>query len=258
MIRIEQLSHAYPGSKPTLNHLTFTIQSGEKVALLGANGSGKTSLLKILNGLIFPSAGRYYFNGQQITKSALRQKTFNYQFRKDVMLLFQNPEAMIFNPTVFDEIAFGLRQLGLEHIDDKVRHWAGELGIAKYLDRPPFHLSSGEKQKVCLASLLVMDPKLLLLDEPTSKLDPRSTGWLVDFLMDCEMTTLVTTHNLTLAGELGERTLVLSEHHELIYDGDLDSLLDNKALLQEANLIHIHRHKHDKLEHGHYHTHDWE
>jgi cobalt/nickel transport system ATP-binding protein len=258
MIRIEQLSHAYPDNKPTLNNLTFAIQPGEKVVLLGTNGSGKTSLLKILNGLIFPSAGRYYFNDQQITKSVLKQKTFNYNFRKDVMLLFQNPEAMIFNPTVFDEIAFGLRQLGADHIDDKVRHWAGVLGIAKYLDRPPFHLSSGEKQKVCLASLLAMDPKLLLLDEPTAKLDPRSTGWLVDFLMDVEKTTLVTTHNLTLAGELGERTLVLSERHELTYDGDLDRLLDNKDLLQEANLLHIHRHKHNKLEHGHYHTHDWE
>ena len=258
MIRIEQLTYAYPGNKPTLKNLTFTIRSGEKIVMLGTNGSGKTSLLKILNGLIFPSAGRYYFNDQQVTKASLKQKTFNYNFRKDVMLLFQNPEAMIFNPTVFDEIAFGLRQLGADNIDDKVRHWAGVLGIVQYLDRPPFHLSTGEKQKVCLASILAMDPKVLLLDEPTAKLDPRSTGWLVDFLMDVQRTTLVTTHNLTLAGELGERTLVLSEHHELIYDGDLEHLLDDKSLLQEANLLHIHRHKHGKLEHGHYHTHDWD
>jgi cobalt/nickel transport system ATP-binding protein len=188
----------------------------------------------------------------------LKEKTFNYNFRKDVMLLFQNPEAMIFNPTVFEEIAFGLRQLGAEDIDERVRHWAGVLDVTRYLDRPPFQLSSGEKQKVCLAAVLAMDPKVLLLDEPTAKLDPRSTGWLIDFLADVPKTTIVTTHNLTLAGELGDRTLVLSEGHELIYDGELDSLLDNPDLLQEANLLHIHRHRHGKLEHDHYHSHDWE
>ncbi len=258
MIKTENLSHAYNGGAPVLKNLSLEIQPGEKVVLLGINGSGKTTLLKILNGLIFPTEGRCFYKGQQITKKTLKDRTFNHNFRKEVVFLFQNPESMIFNPTVYDEIAFGLRQLGKNGINEKVKHWADLLEISRYLDRPPFNLSSGEKQKVCLASLLALEPQLLLMDEPTAKLDPRSTGWLVDFLRELSVTTLVTTHNLTLAGELGERTLVLSEQHELIYDGDIDPLLDNKEKLMEANLLHIHRHKHGKIEHGHYHTHDWE
>ena len=258
MIRVEQLSYAYPEHEPVLKDLSFSIRTGEKLVLLGTNGSGKTSLLKILCGLIHPSRGRYFYREEPVTRASLRRPAFSRRFRSEVVLLFQNPETMIFNPTVFDEIAFGPRQLGVDDLEDRVHHWAGELGITRFLDRPPFDLSSGEKQKVCLASILAVDPEVLLLDEPTAKLDPRSTGWLVDFLLDVPKTTIVTTHNLTMAGELGRRTLVLSENHELIYDGNLDRLLDDKALLQQANLLHIHRHRHDKLEHGHYHTHDWE
>ncbi|NIM65431.1 MAG: ATP-binding cassette domain-containing protein [Candidatus Latescibacteria bacterium] len=258
MIKVEELSHIYNGSEHVLRDLSFEIHRGEKVVLLGANGSGKTTLLKILNGLVFPIKGRCYYQHQRITKSSLKEKAFNRKFRKEVVLLFQNPEAMIFNPTVYDEIAFGPRQLGANGIDKTVRHWAETLGLSRYLDRPPFELSSGEKQKVCLASLLTLEPEVLLMDEPTSKLDPRSTGWLVDFLQDLEVTTLVTTHNLTLASELGERTMVLSENHELIYDGEIDALLEDREKLMEANLLHTHRHKHGELEHGHFHTHDWE
>ncbi len=257
MIKIEGVSHSYDGER-VLKNLSFEIESGEKVVLLGVNGSGKTSLLKILNGLIFPSTGRYHYKTHRITRSLLKQKDLNRLFRSEVVFLFQNPEAMIFNPTVYDEIAFGLRQLGTNDVDSRVRYWADLLGISRYLDRPPFHLSNGEKQKVCLASLLIIQPEVLLLDEPTANLDPRSTGWLVDFLHDLDITVLTTTHNLSLAAELGERTIVLSETHELIYDGGIDSLLGDRDKLMEANLLHFHRHKHGKLEHGHFHTHDWE
>jgi cobalt/nickel transport system ATP-binding protein len=143
-------------------------------------------------------------------------------------------------------------------VESRVLRWAGVLGLKGCLDSPPFRLSSGEKQKVCLAALLVMEPKVLLLDEPTSSLDPRSTGWLVDFLQDLETTTIIATHNLGLACEFGERSLVLSESHELIYDGPTDGLLRDRDRLLRANLLHIHRHRHEGLEHSHYHAHDWE
>jgi cobalt/nickel transport system ATP-binding protein len=258
MIKAQNVNYAYNGDEPVLKDLSFDIREGEKVVLLGTNGSGKTTLLKILNGLIFPVSGRCYYKSQELSKNNFKRKDFHAMFRKEVVLLFQNPESMIFNPTVYDEIAFSLRQFEKTGIDEKVKHWADAVGISRYLHRPPFQLSSGEKQKVCLAALLVLEPKLLLMDEPTAKLDPRSTGWLVDFLQDLDVTTLVTTHNLTLAAELGERTMVLSEQHELIYEGQLDLLLQDQDKLIEANLLHVHRHMHDGIEHRHYHTHDWE
>jgi cobalt/nickel transport system ATP-binding protein len=258
MIKVEGVSHAYNNGNAVLNAVNFEIGSGEKVTLIGANGCGKTTLLKILDGLIVPKQGRYDYKGTHITGRVLKKGDFTRSFRRQVVLLFQNPDAMIFNPTVFDEIAFGPRQFELDDIDGRVHHWADELGITRYLDRPPFELSRGEKQKVCLAALLALEPVLLLLDEPTASLDPRSTGWLVDYLQDVDATTLVTTHNLGLAAELGERALVLSENHELIFDGAVESLLKDTDKLIEANLVHVHRHKHGEVEHKHYHTHDWE
>ncbi|MEJ2720128.1 MAG: energy-coupling factor ABC transporter ATP-binding protein [bacterium] len=258
MISVEGVSHAYANGGVVLADVSFTVEQCEKVTLIGVNGSGKTTLLKILDGLIVPKSGRYVYKDTHVTGGILKKREFTRAFRREVVLLFQNPDAMIFNPSVFDEIAFGPRQFGLDDIDDRVRHWADELGISRFLDRPPFELSRGEKQKVCLAALLALEPSLLLLDEPTASLDPRSTGWLVDYLQDLDATTLVTTHNLGLAAELGERALVLSESHELIFDGPLESLINDTDKLIEANLIHVHRHKHGELEHKHYHTHEWE
>ncbi|HDZ11538.1 MAG TPA: ATP-binding cassette domain-containing protein, partial [Bacteroidetes bacterium] len=127
-----------------------------------------------------------------------------------------------------------------------------------YLKKPPFHLSSGEKQKVCLASLLVLEPELLLLDEPASNLDPLATGWLVDFLGELEETVIITTHNLSLSTELGKRSLVLSRDHRLIYDGDLKDFLTDADKLIEAHLMHTHKHKHGQRYHKHFHIHDWD
>jgi cobalt/nickel transport system ATP-binding protein len=132
------------------------------------------------------------------------------------------------------------------------------VGVERHLDRPPFGLSGGEKQKVCLAALLAMEPELLLLDEPAAALDPRSTGWLVDFLAQLPCTVITSTHNLSLAPELGSRALVLGEDHRLLYDGAVEAFLDNRERLLAANLMHIHRHRHGTVEHRHFHTHDWD
>jgi cobalt/nickel transport system ATP-binding protein len=132
------------------------------------------------------------------------------------------------------------------------------MNIEKLLQRPPFHLSAGEKQRVCLAALLVLEPEVVLFDEPTASLDPRTTGWLIDFLQDLSLTTIVTTHNLSLAAELGGRTLALSEDHRLILDGTINTLIQDEEVLREANLLHTHRHGHGKAEHRHLHRHDWD
>ena len=261
MIAIENLSHSY-GAQATLRELSCTIGAGEKIVLLGCNGCGKSTLLKILAGLLAPAGGRVTYEGNDVSPRALRDKVFRRRFRRETGLLFQNPDAMLFNPTVRDEIAFGPRQHDQDDADDRAAHWAEQVGVAPLLARAPWTLSAGQKQLVCLAALLALEPRLLLLDEPTAALDPRSTGWLVDFLQDMEPTLVVATHNLSLASELGERCLVMGEDHTLIHDGDVLALRDNSDVLRRANLVHIHRHRHrgdpaGDAEHRHYHTHDW-
>jgi cobalt/nickel transport system ATP-binding protein len=255
MIELERVSYRYPESEPALKEVSLSVAKQEKVVLLGANGSGKTTLLRILNALIFPQEGSYRYGSEPVTKDRLRDRSWSRRFRREVVLLFQHPEAMLFNPTVYDEIAYGLRQLGADGLDGQVRRWAVRLGVEAHLKRPPFQLSGGEKQKVCLAALLALEPQVLLLDEPTANLDPRSTGWLVDFLQDLSVTSVATTHNLSLAGELGDRVLVLSEAHELIFDGRMEDLLGDEEKLLAANLVHSHRRggSRDKR----LHLHDW-
>lgn len=257
VIQAIDIQHRY-GEAEILRGITFALHPGEKVVLLGCNGSGKSTLLKILNGLIQPAAGRFIYQDEPITPKRLRTPELHRRFRHEVALLFQNPDAMLFNPTVFDEIAFGPRQLGLQDVSDRVRHWAEQVGVSRHLSRPPFSLSGGEKQKVCLAALLALEPKVLLLDEPTAALDPRSTGWLIDFLGGLQITILTTTHNLSLAPELGNRALVLGEDHSLIYDGPIQALLADMERLAAANLVHTHRHRHGTIEHRHTHVHDWQ
>ncbi|OYY92524.1 MAG: ABC transporter [Hydrogenophilales bacterium 28-61-23] len=266
VLQLTDVQHRYGSSvgnaagnpAEVLRDINLTLRAGEKSVLLGCNGSGKSTLLKILNGLIAPTAGRVSYQNEEITPARLKEPGLHRRFRGEVALLFQNPDAMLFNPTVFDEIAFGPRQLELPDIEARVRHWAELVGVDTHLRRPPFGLSGGEKQKVCLAALLALEPKVLLLDEPSAALDPRSTGWLIDFLADLPVTTLTSTHNLGLAPELGSRALVLGEDHRLIYDGPIQALLGDMDKLAAANLVHTHRHRHGDIEHRHTHVHDWQ
>jgi len=255
LIKVENISFNYNG-QIALKNISFGIDEGEKVVILGVNGSGKSTLLKILNGLLFGNSGNYYFNGREITKQFFKERKNNISFRENNCLLFQDPSTMIFNPTVYDEIAFGLKQFSNDGIKTKVEFWAEKFGIKDYLNEPPFKLSGGEKQKVCLAAILALEPKLLLLDEPTANLDPKTTGWLIDFLSELNTTTIVATNNISLANELGERGIVLTEEHTIIFDGELDRLLEEKETLLKANLIHTHKHRNKNR--NHYHIHYWD
>lgn len=255
MIEVERVGYRYAEREPTLVDVSFTVREKEKVVLLGANGSGKTTLLRILDGLIFPQHGTCRYRGTPVTKRQMRDKAWSRRFRAEVVLLFQHPEAMLFNPTVYDEIAYGPRQLGGDDLDDRVRHWASQLGVERLLGQPPFQLSGGEKQKVCLAALLALDPQVLLLDEPTANLDPRASGWLIDFLQELAVTIVTTTHNLGLAAELGDRVVVLSEGHRVIFDGPMATLRDDEHTLLAANLVHSHRYGRGASLHPH--AHEW-
>ncbi|WP_245565793.1 energy-coupling factor ABC transporter ATP-binding protein [Thermocrinis ruber] len=229
-----------------LKDINLKVEKGERIVVLGINGSGKSTLLKLLNALLFPTKGTYLYKGKNIEKNAFKDKNFIKAFRKEVVLLFQNPDAMIFNPTVYDEIAFGLRQLGFEEkvVKERVLYWAEVFGLTQYLNKPPFILSGGQKQKLCLACLLVLEPEVLLLDEPTANLDPKSTGWLIDFLNELKgVTTITSTHNLSLAPELGNRLIVLREGGSIIYDGEAEAFLKDQEKLINAGLVHKHKDK---------------
>jgi cobalt/nickel transport system ATP-binding protein len=257
MIELDDVSFGWPDGPTVLARLSLKIVPGEKVVLLGANGCGKSTLLKLMNGLVFPEKGAVRWNGEALTQAQLKQHDFARRFRSSCVLLFQHPEAMLFNPTVREEIAYSLKKLGRADIGDKVAHWADELRIAHLLDKAPFVLSGGEKQKVALAALLALDPQLLLLDEPGASLDPATVGWLVDTLVHSERTVVASTHSLSLAAELGSRCIVLGVNGEMLFDGPVRMALTGMALLEKAGLAHRHRHRHGGAEHEHIHGHDW-
>ena len=230
-----------------LENINFKIKENEKVSLLGCNGSGKSTLLRILAGLYFTKG--YFFDGVEVNKKNAKN------LRKKVGILFQNPDSMIFNPTVYDEIAFSLKQFDFEDVEDRVLEIAKTFKIDHLLKKSPLNLSGGEKQKVMLAAILVYEPEVLILDEPTAAMDPRTTGWFIDFIIDLEKTIILATHDLALSYESTDRSIVLGENHKILYDGDIEELMKDFETLQKANLIHKHKHKHKKFIHSHYHLH---
>lgn len=258
MIELHNLGFSWPDGVQVFDDLSFSVAAGEKVVLLGANGCGKSTLLQLLDGLIFAERGGVLWQGEELNRPRLQQRDFARRFRSQVGLLFQHPEAMLFNPTVREEIAYGPRQLGLPDTNTRVTRWAGALRLAPLLDKAPFSLSGGEKQKVALASLLALEPQLLLLDEPAASLDPATAGWLVDTLLDSAQTVIVSTHNLSMAAELGSRCLVFGERGEILFDGPVEQALRATELLEKANLAHRHKHRHSGVEHVHVHAHDWD
>jgi cobalt/nickel transport system ATP-binding protein len=255
LYRLEDVGVEFPDGRCALDGLRLEIARGERIVLLGANGCGKSTLLKVLDGLVAPSRGILDFEGAALDAARLKQREFAREFRRRVVLMFQHPEAMLFNPTVADEIGFGLRHLPEAEARERVRHWAAFMRLDAQLDEHPSALSGGEKQRLCLACLLALEPEVMLLDEPTANLDPRTVGWLIDWLAEREITTVVATHHMALAPELGSRAVILSEAHQVAYDGPLRDALADMDLLLANNLAHRHRHRHDGIVHEHVHGH---
>ncbi len=236
MIRLENITYSYNGAK-ALNNISLKIKKGEKIMLMGVNGSGKSTLLKLIAGLIFAQQGKYYFEENLISKNKIKEKAFNTYFRMRIAMLFQKPDVMLFNPTVYDELSFCPRQIGSENIDADVNYWAERLNIAHLLSKQPFNLSCGEKKKVALASLLIINPEILILDEPFSYLDPQSTEWMVNFLSQLDKTLIVSMHNLKLASMLSNHLMVLSSLHQLIYNGKLETFSTSDEKLKSAGMF---------------------
>jgi cobalt/nickel transport system ATP-binding protein len=254
------VGHEYSSGAPALAALDLSIGCGQHVAVVGANGSGKSTLLKMLDGLVFPTAGEIVAFGAPLTEAALEDPAFRREFRTRVGFVFQEADVQLFCSDVRDELAFGPLQLGLpeDEVRRRVQEVAEQLRIEKLLERPPYSLSGGEKKRVAIASVITMQPHVLLLDEPTSALDPRSQVWLLDVLEDWKRegrTVVMATHDLSAAAEAADRIVVLSEDHTLVADGTPDEVLAQRELLLSVNLIHEHTHRHASTAHRHAHAH---
>ena len=242
-----------------LRGLSLQIAEGESIALLGANGSGKSTLLRLLDGLCFPSRGSVSFCGQRLTPAVLHHDGFALSFRRRVALVFQNPDVQLFNPTVFDEVAFGPLQLQWpkEQVLSEVAATLELLKIEHLRDRPPYRLSGGEKKRVALASVIVLAPDVLLLDEPTATLDPRSQSQIIDLIQvwrGSSKTIITATNQLEIVEDIASRIVVL-EGGWVAASGRPAEILSNHELLLRANLVHGHRHSHGTYEHSHPHEH---
>ncbi len=239
----EGLRYAYLGRYPALADVSLTVRRGERVALLGANGSGKSTLLKILDGLVFPDAGTYTAFGEPVTEDTLEDQQMSEGFRSRVGFVFQNSDAQVFSPSVREEVAFGPLQLGMsrEEAADRVRDVLAMLGITELADRAPFQLSGGQKKKVAIATVLVMNPEVLLFDEPTAALDPRTQHWLVEVveqLGEAGKTIVHATHDLDLLHRIADRAVVFGEDHRIAAEGTPEAVLDDRGLLVDVNLVH--------------------
>jgi cobalt/nickel transport system ATP-binding protein len=260
IFKLHQVEFSYANDRPVLKGIDVEVRQGEAVAILGSNGCGKSTLLSIMDGLLFPTAGIVEAYGTQLSEDQLSFEEFARFFRSRVAFVFQNPDVQLFCPTVLEEVSFGPLQLDLPK--EEVRRRSHEvltlLGIEHLADRAPFNLSGGEKKKVAIASVLSMNPEVLLLDEPGNGLDPRTQAWFIEFLQqlrEAGKTIVTATHDLSIVDEIAERILILDEDHEVVADGPAAEILRDQELLLKANLIHEHYHHHNGVFHRHLHSH---
>ncbi len=260
LYELENITYSYMGRFRALNSVSLSVAGGEKVVLLGANGSGKSTLLLVMAGLIFPTEGVARFMGETLTEDCLASGGFRNIFRRRVGIVFQNSDAQLFNSTVRDEILFGLVHAGIPADESAARleKYSKMLEIGHLVDRHPQYLSMGEKKRVALASVLAMEPEVLLLDEPTAGLDPRTTRHLIDTISapgQAGRTVITATQDIHAVSEIADRAVVLGEDKAVAMDKSVDVVLQDRAFLERHNLLHAHAHRHDGRTHVHPHEH---
>jgi cobalt/nickel transport system ATP-binding protein len=252
--------YSYLDRYRALDDVSLTIARGEQVALLGANGCGKSTLLKVLDGLVFPDRGTFSAFGEDVTEDDLEDEQLSRGFRSRVGFIFQNSDAQVFSPTVREELAFGPLNMGLpsHEVQARVDDTLAMLDIARLAERAPYQLSGGEKKRVAIASVLVMNPEVLLFDEPTAALDPRTQQWMVELIMelhDAGKTIVLATHDLEILPFVANRCLVLGEDHRVAADAPTATILEDDVLLRATNLVHAHAHLHTGAAAPHAHPH---
>ena len=230
-IELEHLHFAYPDGFEALHGIDLRIGRGEKVALVGPNGAGKSTLMLHLNGIHAPTHGAVRIGGTTVDRSTVKR------IRAEVGLVFQDPDDQLFSPTVFEDVAFGPIHLGRpsEEIHDRVERALAAVGMTGFERRLPHRLSLGQRKRVALATVLSMDPSVLVFDEPSAGLDPRGRRELIDLLGGLDQTLLVSTHDMRLVAEVFPRTIVMDDGR-IVADGPTATLLEDDALLQAHGL----------------------
>jgi cobalt/nickel transport system ATP-binding protein len=229
-LEVIDLSFSYPDGRQALRNVNLMISPGEKAALVGPNGAGKSTLILHFNGIL-KDQGQVRVCGMTLSDKTLGE------IRASVGVVFQDPDDQLFSPTVFDDVAFGPLYMGLPEQDvrARVQRALQAVNLQGYEDRMSHHLSSGEKKRVAIATVLAMDPEILVLDEPTSGLDPRARRDLIDLLRTLPQTMLVSTHDIRMVAELFQRTLVIDQG-EIVFDGSTQALLQDQAALEAHGL----------------------
>jgi len=229
-IEIENLSYSYPDGQQALSDVNLAIGLGETVALIGPNGAGKSTLLLHLNGIL-RSDGTVRVLGVPLEDKSLKW------VRSKVGLVFQNPEDQLFSPTVFDDVSFG--PINMRYSEDEVRRRVSQalkwVRMEGHDGRSPYHLSVGEKKRIAIATILSMSPEILVIDEPTSNLDPRAKWELIELLKGLEMTKIVASHDLEMVKALCERTILL-DAGKVVADDSTHCIMSNAPLLQAHGL----------------------
>jgi len=231
IVEVKELRHIYPDGTEALRDVTFRIHHGESVAIIGANGAGKSTLLLHLNGYLNATSGTIRIGDHQLNKETLNE------IRRTVGMVFQDPDDQLFMPTVFDDVAFGPLNQGLpaELVAQRVTDALERVEALELRDKPPYHLSGGEKKRVAIATVLSMLPEILVLDEPTNGLDPRARRQLIALLRAFHHTRIVTSHDLDMVLELCERAIVLHDG-KVMADGPTLEIFRDEALLAACHL----------------------
>ncbi len=234
VLEIKDLAFAYPDGNQALFGVNLTINEGERVALLGPNGAGKSTLVMHMNGIHPTAHGSIYVAGQLVdpkNKEALKD------IRAKVGIVFQDPDDQLFMPTVGEDVAFGPYNMGVrgEELEKVVSESLSKVGMLEYKDRPPHHLSFGQRRRVAVATVLAMNPEILVLDEPSSNLDPASRRELAEILKSLKITLIMVTHDLPYAAELCERSVILSGGI-IVADDKTPNILRNESLLSKYRL----------------------
>lgn len=230
-LRFDNVHYSYPNGHEALKGVSFQITHGEKVALVGVNGAGKSTLLLHTNGLLLPTDGEVVLGGITLTRKTLRI------VRQAVGLVFQNPDDQLFMPTVEEDVAFGPANMGLtpQEIEQRVMRALEAVGALHLRKSAPYHLSGGQKKSVSIATVLSMEPSVLILDEPTSALDPRARRQTIELIRQFRHTTLIATHDMEMVLELCRRTIVMKSGR-IVADGDTQSIFNDLTLLDECGL----------------------
>lgn len=220
IINLSHISYNYE-EVSALNDISLEIYAGELIFFTGPNGCGKSTLFKLLNGLIFPTKDEYYFDNKKIDKNTLQDNIFAKNFHKRIGYIFQNPDVQLFNATVYDEIAFAPRQMNLDEdiIHQRVNELLIYLNIQHLQNRPSYHLSGGEQKKVALAAILALNPDILMIDEPLNGLDNKTRQWFKDFLIDfikANKTILISTHEQELLSLPHSRIIKFNDEHTIL------------------------------------------